>query len=461
VRKQHKSYSYFYLLIVDKAIHLYSWGTIVVYEYALAKLEATNDINPDALAETDKAIFRPRTEHDAVTSVIQGLSRRVYCVLGMPLDAVDMDGALAWAGKAALSGRPCLLSTPNLNFLVNSQTKNEFRDSLLLSDLSIADGMPLIWIAKLLGLPIRSRVAGSELFDLMIRQRRKGRKIKIFFFGGGDGVAEKAAEAMNASSDGVRCVGTLNPGFGTIEDMSSAAIIERINASGADFLVVALGAQKGQEWLLRNHDRLKIPLRAHLGACMNFQAGTVARAPRLFQKSGLEWLWRIKEEPQLWRRYRHDGLALIRLMFTRVLPLVLQYRFLNRVTPHNGTAMEITARQAATSLTLFVKGHATEGNIDEAIRQFSSAFNERGPLTIDLSGAETVDQRFLGLLMMVHKQATRLGIPFHIQAGSRAIRRAFRLNAAEYLLSDQTRHEGETGVNPVAGVSRNLVAGDA
>jgi N-acetylglucosaminyldiphosphoundecaprenol N-acetyl-beta-D-mannosaminyltransferase len=373
-----------------------------------------------------------------------------------------MDGALAWARKAALSGRPRLLSTPNLNFLVNSQTNKELRDSLLLSDLSIADGMPLIWIARLLGLPIRSRVAGSELFDRMVRQPGKGRAIKVFFFGGADGVAEKAAEAMNASSDGVRCVGTLNPGFGTIEDMSSTAIVERINTSGADFLVVALGAQKGQEWLLRNHDRLKIPLRSHLGACMNFQAGTVARAPRLFQRSGLEWLWRIKEEPQLWRRYRHDGLALIRLMFTKVMPLVLQRLFMKRVTPVTGTAMAITARKAATSLTLFVKGHATESNIGDAITQFASALDERScPLTVDLSGAETVDQRFLGLLMTVHKQATRLGIPFHIQAGSRAIKWTFRLNAAEYLLSDHIRDGGETGVNPVADVSRNMIAGDA
>jgi N-acetylglucosaminyldiphosphoundecaprenol N-acetyl-beta-D-mannosaminyltransferase len=438
-------------------MHLYSWGTVVAYEYATSRLDTDNDIKTDTLSELDEIVIRPRAEHGTNTSVKQDLSRQVYCVLGMPLDAVDMDSALAWAKKAALSGSPRLLSTPNLNFLVNSQTKKEFRDSLLLSDLSIADGMPLIWIARLLGLPIRSRVAGSELFDRMVRQPRKGRSIKVFFFGGADGVAEKAAEAMNASSDGVRCVGTLNPGFGTIEDMSSAAIIEQINASGADFLVVALGAQKGQEWLLHNHDRLKIPLRSHLGACMNFQAGTVARAPTLFQKSGLEWLWRIKEEPQLWRRYRHDGLTLIRLMFTRVLPLVLQRRFMNRATPHNGTALEITAKQTATSLTLTVKGRATETNIAPAITQFVSALGERClPLTVDLSAAETIDQRFLGLLMMVHKQATRLGIPFHIRAGSRTIRRSFKLNAAEYLLSDDMRHG-----DAAARVSRTMVAGNA
>jgi N-acetylglucosaminyldiphosphoundecaprenol N-acetyl-beta-D-mannosaminyltransferase len=296
----------------------------------------------------------------------------------------------------------------------------------------------------------------------MVRLPAKGRAIKIFFFGGADGVAEKAAEAMNASSDGVRCVGTLNPGFGTIEDMSSPAIIEQINASDADFLVVALGAQKGQEWLLHNHDRLKIPLRSHLGSCMNFQAGTVARAPEVFQKSGLEWLWRIKEEPQLWRRYRHDGLALIRLMFTKVLPLVVQRRLVNRLTPHKGAALEITARQAAKSLTLAVKGHATEANIGPAVAQFASELGAlSGSLAVDLSAAESIDQRFLGLLMMVHKQTTRLGIPFQIRAGSRTIRRVFRLNAAEYLLSDDMRHGDAVGVNPDAGVSRTMVAGNA
>ena len=112
---------------------------------------------------------------------------------------------------------------------------------------------------------------------------------------------------LNAENGGLVCVGALNPGYGTIEDMSGDAIIAAVNASKAEFLVVALGARKGQTWLLRNHHRLRVPVRAHLGAAVNFQAGSVKRAPRAIRKVGLEWLWRIKEEPHLRIRYWHDG----------------------------------------------------------------------------------------------------------------------------------------------------------
>ena len=113
--------------------------------------------------------------------------------------------------------------------------------------------------------------------------------------------------------------------------MSTPAIIDAINASDADFLAVALGAKKGQAWLQQNHARLRIPVRVHLGATINFQAGTLKRAPTLIQRLGLEWLWRIKEEPQLWRRYWNDGLALLGLLITRVFPLLL-VTFWSRLT---------------------------------------------------------------------------------------------------------------------------------
>jgi N-acetylglucosaminyldiphosphoundecaprenol N-acetyl-beta-D-mannosaminyltransferase len=398
---------------------------------------------------------------DGAPRAIDDLSRKVYCVLGLPLDAFDMDGALKAATTAAMRTSPCLLSTPNLNFLISSLNNEDFRKSVLLSDMSLADGMPLIWIARLLGLPIRERVAGSELFEKMVEQLETDRKIKVFFFGGADGIAEKASAEINANSKSVRCVGTLNPGFGTIEQMSSDTVIDRINASGADFLVVALGAQKGQEWLLRNHDRLTVPLRSHLGACMNFQAGTVARAPRLFQKYGLEWLWRIKEEPQLWRRYWHDGLALLRLALTRVAPLAVKHHVGKRLWSRQPQPLEIAVRQELSSRTLVVRGHAVEHNIEDAIRHFRSALDANsGMLTVDLSEATAIDQRFLGLLMMARKTAAQNGIPLRIRAGSRSVRRMFELNEADCLLAEDIR-QGDAANRRPAVIPVTVATGDA
>ncbi len=249
-------------------------------------------------------------------------SRPVHCLLGLPFDAVDMAGAEHRLLAAKETGERCFLSTPNLNFVVACLGDEAFRESVIQSDLSVADGMPLVWVARLLGIPIRERVAGSGLFErLYSAQATAERKVAVFYFGGEAGRAELACKTTNEEATGSICVGAIDPGFIPVESMSREEWIERINESGADFLVVALGARKGQAWIMRNRDRLMVPLISHLGAVVNFVAGSVSRAPVTMQRAGLEWLWRIKEEPDLWRRYFHDGLALLKLLTTRQLPL--------------------------------------------------------------------------------------------------------------------------------------------
>src|SRR5262249_14341663 len=160
-----------------------------------------------------------------------------YCVLGIPFDAVEMQVVLRRIQSAAAARTPFLLSTANLNFLVNSQLNRDFRDSLILSDLCAADGMPIIWIAWLAGIPIRSRVAGSDIFDALKAERSTTDPLKVFLFGGPDGVAATAAQALNGEPGGLCCAGWLYPGFCSAEEMSRDDIIDSVNSSGADFLV--------------------------------------------------------------------------------------------------------------------------------------------------------------------------------------------------------------------------------
>ena len=185
---------------------------------------------------------------DLVDHGSSDLTRDVYCVFGAPIDATDMAATLRRINQASTNSEPILISTVNLNFLANSLADPEFRDSLLFSDFCTADGMPIVWLARLLGLPIRERIAGADILD-KLRAKTSSRKLKVFFFGGADGIAEAARRVLDAENGGLTCVGTLNPGYGTIDDMSSNAVIAKINASKADFLVVALGASKGQAWL--------------------------------------------------------------------------------------------------------------------------------------------------------------------------------------------------------------------
>ena len=364
------------------------------------------------------------------------LSREVYCILGMPVDAVDMAGALQKLEAAAAGGAPFLVSTPNLNFLVNIQSDEEFRDTLLDSDLCLADGLPIIWIARIMGLPIRERVAGSDMFDALKSPARFAQQLSVFLFGGAQGAAAAVAAKLHAEPCGLRAVGSLDPGFLTVEEMSRDDIIDVINASNADLLAVFLGAKKGQLWLHRNHDRLRVPIRVQLGATVNFQAGTVRRAPRMVRAWGFEWLWRIKEEPYLWRRYWNDGRVLLRLLVTRVLPLlVVTHGHRLRSNPA-GQELVITTRQDQRSFVMTLRGAAVARNIDTAIACFRSALAARRHLVaIDFSEVRAIDARFLGLLLMLRKGLKERGGRLELTGVSGPTARSFRLNELRYLLT--------------------------
>jgi N-acetylglucosaminyldiphosphoundecaprenol N-acetyl-beta-D-mannosaminyltransferase len=370
---------------------------------------------------------------DAAALLPDDLSREVYCVLGMAIDAVDMRTVLRRIRLAAAGDVPFLVSTPNLSFLAGSLRDENFRDSLTVSDLCTADGAPIVWIARLLGIPLKERVAGSDMFDCLA-SAPAARPLPVFFFGGGEGAADAACRRANLQC-GVRGVGALYPGYAGLEDLSDDRFVDAINASNAQFLVVALGAAKGQAWLTRNHHRLRVPVRAHLGATVNFQAGGLKRAPSFARRAGLEWLWRIKEEPHLWRRYWADGWVLLRLLLTRVLPLAFN-SWRHRLQYGDSCPFRIETVQGDPFVVLRLMGHATAQNIGRAIVHFRNGVNlSKNRLVVDLSRLDFVDARFLGLLLMVSKQLKARGTALQLIGASPRIETLFRLNELGYLLS--------------------------
>ncbi|KAF0162144.1 MAG: N-acetylglucosaminyldiphosphoundecaprenol [Rhodocyclaceae bacterium] len=357
--------------------------------------------------------------------------RKVHCLLGLPFDAVDTAAALQRIRRAAAGGNACFFSTPNLNFLVTCLDDAAFRDSIIHSDLSVADGMPLVWMARLLGIPLRERVAGSGLFEAL--RADASRPLSVYLFGAPPGVAEQACLRLNAKAQGLRCVGFECPGFGSVEDMSTDAIIGRINASGADFLVVSLGARKGQAWIERNRARIVVPVISHLGAVVNFVAGTVSRAPPWMQRTGLEWLWRIKEEPDLWRRYFGDGLALLRLLATRVLPYAL---YLKRHRPAPGSKSDAEIEVSQHDGTPVLRLHGAWGNdqLDPLRREFTAAVATGGEVRLDMERVSYIDSAFVGLVLLLHGGLSQSGLRLIVVATSPAVRRVFRFCCAEFVL---------------------------
>jgi N-acetylglucosaminyldiphosphoundecaprenol N-acetyl-beta-D-mannosaminyltransferase len=359
------------------------------------------------------------------------LGRELHCLFGLSFDAITLDEAARQLRRDASEQRPCFVSTPNINFVVAAQSDDAFRKSVLRSDLSLADGMPIVWAARLMGIPIRERVAGSDLFELLCRP--SATPLKTYFFGGPDGVAERAARALNAQQGGLRCVCFASPGFGSIADISSPEMIDRINASEADFVVVALGAKKGQAWIEHNRHRLKAPLISHLGAVVNFVAGSVHRAPVLWQRIGMEWLWRVKEEPALWRRYAYDGWALGRLALNRVLPCALAvawHRLFDRPAPPRHETTSIGGRAV-----IRLSGAWTREALPPLRREMASWLaRDAATVQFDLSAVTWVDSAVLGLLLLIDEWQGEVRAVLPGSAPPPSVRRLFHWHGAEGLL---------------------------
>jgi N-acetylglucosaminyldiphosphoundecaprenol N-acetyl-beta-D-mannosaminyltransferase len=390
-----------------------------------------------ARTEPDIRSDRRESNWNADAAKVDDLSRDVYCILGVPIDAIEMPAVLRKIEIAAGKGRPFVISTPNLNFLVNSQADREFREALLISDLCTVDGMPIVWIARLLGIPITRRTAGSDMVDTL-RAVPRDVPLKVFLFGASEVVAAAAAERLDASAN-LKCVGWSCPTFGSVSELSADHLIDRINSSDADFLMAALGAVKGQLWLKQNHQRLKVPVRAHIGAAINFQAGVVARAPAVVQKLGLEWLWRIGQEPYLWRRYWNDGRVFLWLMLTNVIPLTVKGRALRRKGQRHGNKFAIDQFHGHASVDLRFSGFATAQHAAEASALFREALAAGKTIVINLENALGIDARFLGLLLMVRKNLKAAGLDLNFVGMSREMVRTFRLNGLNYLLAERAQ----------------------
>jgi N-acetylglucosaminyldiphosphoundecaprenol N-acetyl-beta-D-mannosaminyltransferase len=332
------------------------------------------------------------------------LGRDVHAVLGLVFDRVDLAGAAEHVRRCVAQRRPCFVSTPNVNFVAAAAHDAEFRGSVLRSDFSLADGFPIVRAARWMGIDLPGRVAGADLFERLQAADSSAQRppIKLYLFGGPPGVAAQAAARLNARRGGFECVGHDEGGFGDVESMSDPATIERINRSGAEFVLVALGAKKGQAWIEHNRARLAAPVLCHLGAVINFAANSVARAPVWVQRRGLEWGWRIVQEPHLWRRYWDDGRLLLRSALTQLLPWSLR-RMAGRVPRGAGHAAQFEARDESDGLTLVtLRGDWRRHEALLPLRHALATRLQQGRrVQFDLAAAPALGSGLLGLVALI------------------------------------------------------------
>lgn len=358
-------------------------------------------------------------------------SRPAFCLFGLAFDHLTMDDVLQLAADSFKNRTRVVLSTPNVNHAVAVQYNSAFRDAVVRSDLVVADGMPLIWIARLLGIKT-SRLAGSDFFERLTEG--DAGVLRAFFFGAPEGMAELAAHKLTRASGAVYGAGGYYPGFGTLDEMASPQVAAKINAANPDFVVVALGAVKGQAWIEQIQPYLTAPMISHLGAVVNFIAGSVRRAPWFLQVTGMEWMWRIREEPGLWRRYFDDACGLAKLLWRSTLPLVAR-RCVARCLPQGKpAAINVRRDDERDHWHVVMSGSWLDTDLPKLAQMLNEITVVPGQIVVDASLLEWVDQAILAQLIRLRGHQSRLGLALRFERPATPFVNALKLHCAAYLL---------------------------
>jgi N-acetylglucosaminyldiphosphoundecaprenol N-acetyl-beta-D-mannosaminyltransferase len=215
-------------------------------------------------------------------------------LLGAPLDAVTLDDAVKLVDEAVASRRPTLNASLNAAKLVRIQTDSELRESVELCDLVTADGVPVVWAARALGHPVPGRVNGTDLMELLFAHAAE-RGYSVYLFGSEPGILSGARAEIERRHPAIRIVGTQHGFFAPSEE---EAVVRRIAAARPDILFIALGTPQKELFQARHRDELGVPFTMGVGGSFEVLAGVRRRAPRWAQRTGLEWAFRMAQEPR-------------------------------------------------------------------------------------------------------------------------------------------------------------------
>lgn len=224
--------------------------------------------------------------------------------LNVSLDNLTMAEAIESADALVRKNQGAYILTPNVDHLVLIESHKDLADAYDSADLILTDGMPIVWFSRLFGKPVKEKISGSDFLPKLC-ERAVQKNYRMFLLGAADDVAKMAAQKLRQAYPGLIVAGTYSPPINFESNPEEMTKIDAlIHNAKPDILVVALGCPKQEVFIYKNRERWNVPLSIGVGASLDFIAGRVKRAPKWMSEHGMEWLYRMMQEPgRMFKRY--------------------------------------------------------------------------------------------------------------------------------------------------------------
>lgn len=357
-----------------------------------------------------------------VVSHSRFVSADAVCVslLGVRFDSVTNAETLDLIDRMIASRQAHLLVTANLNFLAQAQSDVELRRILLESDLVLCDGTPLLWISRWLGNRLPERVAGSDLVPQLAR-RAEEKGYRMFFLGSTPEIVAQCVANVRARHPGIRDIGFYAPSFAPLPQMDHEDMLRRVKSFAPDLLFVAMGCPKQEKWISMHLSSLGVPVSVGIGATVDFLACHVARAPLWMRRAGLEWLFRILQEPRrLFRRYIKD-------FFIVIWPVIRHLLSFRPGGPPGVAEYSEISSPAGSGSMLKVSGNLNLATVLGSRSLWRMVATGTGGCLMDLSEVRRLDVAGVGLICDLWRKLHRQGRELTLLRPSPAVCRALGL----------------------------------
>ena len=352
------------------------------------------------------------------------MARQPIALLGVAFDNLTLRETVGRIEEMIASRRSHYVVTANVDFLAQARRDVELQRILLDAPLVLCDGTPLVWVSRLFGNPLPERVAGADVVPELIRVAAE-KNYRLFFLGTTEEANTQAIARLRAQFPDLE-ISHYSPPFRPLLEMDDAEIIRRIRAARPDLLFVAFGCPKAEKWLAMHYRELRVPVAIGVGATIDFLAGNMKRAPLWMQRGGVEWIYRLCQEPRrLFKRYATDlwyfGGAMVRQWWTMQLRVgARRGQTRTSVIQCNGTWQRV---EAASCL--------NKDSVErDAERWIEIAGADRHCL-LELAQTKSMDSTGVAVLVHLKKQLRLSGRQLILLSPSPAVRRALEVMQLE------------------------------